>query len=130
MLFALAVTPIPTGATANIYGQVTGTGDGTSGVYFWGFQVEQRSALTALTQTTTAPITNYIPALQTAAANVARFDNDPVTGESKGLLMVSWLPCLTVKTVMSLEKSRKGSTDQSLSCCATTTTPTEKIAGL
>ena len=63
----MAVTPIPTGATANIYGQVTGTGDGTSGVYFWGFQVEQRSALTALTQTTTAPITNYIPALQTAA---------------------------------------------------------------
>lgn len=85
--FAPAVTPIPTGATVNNYGQVTGTGDGTSGVYFWGFQVEQRSALTALTQTTTAPITNYIPALQTAAANVARFDHDPVTGESKGLLI-------------------------------------------
>lgn len=85
--FAPAVTPIPTGATVNNYGQVTGTGDGTSGVYFWGFQVEQRSALTALTQTTTAPITNRIPALQTAAANVARFDHDPVTGESKGLLI-------------------------------------------
>ena len=62
-------------------------GDGVSGIYVWGMQLEQRSALTALTQTTTAPITNYIPTLQTAAANVARFGHDPVTGESKGLLI-------------------------------------------
>jgi hypothetical protein len=32
-------------------------------------------------------ITNYIPVLQTAAAGTARFDHDPVTGESKGLLI-------------------------------------------
>ena len=61
--------------------------DGTSGIYLWGAQLEQRSTVTAYTQTTTAPITNYIPALQTAAANVARFDHDPITGESKGLLI-------------------------------------------
>lgn len=51
----------------------------------WGAQLEQRSTVTAYTPTTTQPITNYIPALQTAAAGVARFDHDPVTGESLGL---------------------------------------------
>jgi hypothetical protein len=60
-------------------------GDGTSGVLLWGAQVEQRSSVTAYTATTTAPITNYIPALQTAASGVARFEHNPVTGESLGL---------------------------------------------
>lgn len=58
-----------------------------SGVYIWGAQLEQRSSVTAYTPTTTAPITNYIPALQTAAAGVPRFDHDPITGESKGFLI-------------------------------------------
>ena len=48
-------------------------------------QVELRSSVTAYTATTTAPITNYIPALQTAASGVARFEHNPVTGESLGL---------------------------------------------
>ena len=52
---------------------------------FWGAQLEQRSSVTAYTATTTAPITNYIPALQTAASGVARFEHNPVTGESLGL---------------------------------------------
>ena len=60
-------------------------GDGTSSAYIWGAQVEQRSSVTAYTATTTAPITNYIPALQTAASGVARFEHNPVTGESLGL---------------------------------------------
>ena len=51
----------------------------------WGAQLEQRSSVTAYTATTTAPITNYIPALRTAAAGVARFEHNPVTGESLGL---------------------------------------------
>jgi hypothetical protein len=55
--------------------------------YIWGAQAEQRSAVTAYTPTTTQPITNYIPALQTAGAGVARFDHNPVTGESLGLLI-------------------------------------------
>jgi hypothetical protein len=42
---------------------------------------------TAYTPTTTQPITNYIPVLQSAANNVARFDHNPVTGESLGLLV-------------------------------------------
>jgi hypothetical protein len=54
-------------------------------VILWGAQLEQRSSVTAYTATTTAPITNYIPALQTAASGVARFEHNPVTGESLGL---------------------------------------------
>lgn len=68
-----------------------GTGlrcSGTSGdAYFWGFQVEERDSITAYTPTTTSPITNYIPVLQTAAINEPRLDHDPVTGEAKGLLI-------------------------------------------
>ncbi len=63
------------------------TGNGTSGVLAWGAQLEQRSALTAYTATTTQPITNYIPVLLTATDNVARFDHNPTTGESLGLLV-------------------------------------------
>jgi hypothetical protein len=61
------------------------TAAGTESVYIWGAQLEQRSSVTAYTATTTAPITNYIPALQTAASGVARFEHNPVTGESLGL---------------------------------------------
>lgn len=61
----------------------------TSGdqIEVWGAQLEQRSAATAYTPTTTQPITNYIPVLQTAAAGVPRIDHDPVTGECLGLLI-------------------------------------------
>ena len=61
----------------------------TSGdeVYLWGAQLEQRSSATAYTATTTSPIVKYQPVLQTAASGEARFDHDPVTGESKGLLI-------------------------------------------
>jgi hypothetical protein len=62
-------------------------GDGTSGIHLWGAQLEQRSAVTAYTPTTTQPITNYVPVLLSAANNVARFDHNPVTGESLGLLI-------------------------------------------
>ena len=64
-------------------------GSWTSGntIYIWGAQLEQRSSVTAYTPTTSQPITNYIPVLQTAASGTARFDHDPVTGESKGLLI-------------------------------------------
>ena len=53
----------------------------------WGAQLEQRSSATAYTPTTTTPITNYIPQLMTAPAGVARFDHDPLTGKSLGLLI-------------------------------------------
>ncbi len=75
-----------TGATLDLYGAQY-TGDGTSGIYIWGAQLEQRSSATAYTPTTSQPITNYIPVLQTAASGIARFNHDPVTGESLGLLI-------------------------------------------
>lgn len=62
-------------------------GAANDAVAIWGAQLEQRSQVTAYTPTTTQPITNYIPVLQTAPANVPRIDHDPVTGECKGLLV-------------------------------------------
>lgn len=62
-------------------------GDGVSGIYLWGAQLEQRSSATAYVATTTAPITNTIPKLVSAASDVARFDHDPLTGASLGLLV-------------------------------------------
>jgi len=62
-------------------------GDITKGVILWGAQLEARSAATAYTPTTTQSITNYIPVLETAASGVARFDHNPTTFESLGLLV-------------------------------------------
>jgi hypothetical protein len=70
-------------ATNNGY-SYTGT---NRSIFLWGAQLEQRSSVTAYTVTTTQPITNYIPTLLSAPANVARFDHNPVTGESLGLLV-------------------------------------------
>lgn len=61
--------------------------DGTSGVFIWGAQLEQRSAVSAYTPTTTQPITNYIPVLLTAASGVPRFDHNPISGDSLGFLV-------------------------------------------
>ena len=55
--------------------------------YAWGFQAEQRSSATAYTATTIQAITNYIPVLLTAGGNQPRFDCNPTTGESLGLLI-------------------------------------------
>ena len=63
------------------------TGNGTSGAYLWGAQLEQRSSATAYNATTTAAITNYISVLQTAPINVPRFDCDPVSEQCLGLLI-------------------------------------------
>ena len=63
------------------------TGDGTSGIYLWGAQLEQRSSATAYNATTTSALTNYIPQLLTAPINQPRFDHDPVLGTSLGLLI-------------------------------------------
>jgi hypothetical protein len=60
---------------------------GTETIELWGAQLEQRSSVTAYTPTTDQPITNYVPALQTAASGVARSDHNPTTFESLGLLV-------------------------------------------
>lgn len=61
----------------------------TSGdaIEVWGAQLEQRSSVSSYTATTTQPITNYIPVLLTAASGVARFQHNPTTDESLGLLI-------------------------------------------
>jgi hypothetical protein len=82
--FGFDIIPASTSARG-----VTWTGDGVSGVLGWGAQLEQRAAVTAYTVTTTQPITNYQPVLLTAAAGTARFDFNPVSGESLGLMKES-----------------------------------------
>jgi hypothetical protein len=67
-------------------GRATYSGTNAS-IYAWGAQLEQRSSVTSYTATTTAPITNYIPVLQTAAADVPRFDHNPTTRAALGLLV-------------------------------------------
>lgn len=62
-------------------------GDGTQYTYFWGAQIEQRDSLSAYTPTTNAKIIKYQPQLQVAEANKPRFDHNPETGESKGLMI-------------------------------------------
>jgi len=59
----------------------------TNSIYIWGAQLEQRSAATAYTPTTTATVTNYIPVLETAAIDAPRFDYNPITQAALGLLM-------------------------------------------
>lgn len=84
----LSFTPMPdSGYTPGNYGNATFAGDGVSGMYFWGFQAEQRDQVTAYTPTTDQPITRYQPVLLTAPANTPRIDHDPITGECKGLLI-------------------------------------------
>ena len=68
-------------------GSGTYVGNTTSGIAVWGAQCELRSSATTYTATTTSTITNYIPVLATAGSNQPRFDVDPVTKESKGLLI-------------------------------------------
>ena len=65
---------------------VTYTANG-SFVYVWGAQLEKRSSVTSYIATTTVPVVKFQPALQSAHVNSPRFDHDPVTGESKGLLI-------------------------------------------
>ena len=81
-----AQAPAATGNVFSTSQRISYTGTGTT-IFVWGAQLEQRSAVTAYTPTTTQTITNYIPVLETAASGVARFDHNPTTFESLGLLI-------------------------------------------
>ena len=83
--FSICTSNTATISSGN-YGLITYTGSNQQ-LYIWGAQLEQRSSATAYTATTTQAITNYIPVLQTASAGQARFDHNPTTGESLGLLI-------------------------------------------
>jgi hypothetical protein len=85
ILFGLSDTGTP---AIDVEGNIAAyTGNGTSGAYVWGAQFEARSSATAYTPTTTQPITNYIPVLLTAGGGQPRFDHNPTTSESLGLLI-------------------------------------------
>ena len=60
---------------ANSISNVFYTGDGTSGIYIWGAQLEQSTT-----------VGEYIPTTSTINS-APRFDHDPTTGESLGLLV-------------------------------------------
>lgn len=77
--FEAYMTPSYIGASGYL-----GTGRTLS---LWGAQAEQRNAVTAYNATTSQPITKYIPQLLTAGNNQPRFDHNPTTGESLGLLI-------------------------------------------
>lgn len=84
--FTLTFTALDTTTHSVVIG---GGGSLSTGenIYLWGAQLEQRSSATAYTATTSQAITNYIPVLQTASSGQARFDHNPTTGESLGLLI-------------------------------------------
>ena len=83
----LAICLSDSGTPTLLLGRPTYLGNGTGSIQIWGAQLEQRSTVTAYQVTTTQPVTNYIPVLETAASGVARFDHNPVTFESLGLLI-------------------------------------------
>lgn len=72
---------------SNANGALAFSGDGSSGVFIWGAQYERRAVLTPYTPTVSSSVTNYQPQLLTAAVNQPRFDHNPATGESLGLLV-------------------------------------------
>lgn len=69
------------------YGREQYAGDVSKGFYFWQWQLEFDNKLTYLTKTTGYAVRRYQPVMQTAPTNEPRFNHDPSTGESNGLLM-------------------------------------------
>ena len=59
----------------------------SGGIFIWGAQLEQYSIATPYLATTTLPKTTYLSPLISAASDVPRFDYNPITGESLGLLI-------------------------------------------
>jgi len=86
-LLNIQIGPSDSYTPALYVGMPSFTGNGTSGLYVWGAQLERRGFMTSYTPTTADTVTNYIPTLLTAVANQPRINHDPVTGECLGLLV-------------------------------------------
>ena len=67
--------------------QASWTALGTETLLVYGAQLEQRSSPTVYTATTATAVNTYTPTLQVAAINSPRFDYNPTTRESLGLLL-------------------------------------------
>jgi len=77
-------TATPSAGSRTIGIQIVTSGDA---INIYGSQLENRSSATATNITTTVATSNYIPQLLTAPINAPRFDFNPTTGESLGLLI-------------------------------------------
>jgi hypothetical protein len=73
----------------NANSNTVGTPGANNGEYsiLWGAQIELRGSASNYTPTTSSAITTYQPKMLNAPVNKPRFDHDPFTGESKGLLI-------------------------------------------
>jgi hypothetical protein len=80
--FSNSATP-----TVGASGFISWTAAGTETILAYGAQLEQRSAPTVYTATTATAVNTYTPTLQSAAINAPRFDYNPTTRESLGLLL-------------------------------------------
>ena len=78
------ITATPTAGAKTIGIQIVTSGDAINIAFG---QLENRTGASGYTATTTAAITNYIPQLLTATTNQPRFDFNPITRVSLGLLM-------------------------------------------
>ena len=58
----------------------------TNGTYIFGAQVEVRNSVGQYSKTTNLPVCKYQSTLLSAPVDTPRFDHDPITKESKGLL--------------------------------------------
>ena len=98
--YRCVVTVLPTSSATNVNAYVALTQNNasatylpsyvglvTTDVYLWGAQIDTRSSAYPYFATTTTSITNYIPQLLTAPVNQPRFDFNPTTRQSLGLLM-------------------------------------------
>ena len=103
----------------------------TDAIEVWGAQLEQRSVMTAYTATTTQAITNYIPVLLTAQSGVPRFDHNPTTDESLGLLIEeSRTNLLTYSEQINLWSSAGGSITANTQVAPDGTQTAETLTGL
>jgi hypothetical protein len=72
---------------SNADATVTFAGNGTNGIHVWGAQYERRTTVTNYVATSGSPVTVYMPGLVAAGVNQPRFEHNPITRESLGLLI-------------------------------------------
>jgi len=67
--------------------EIDNTSTAATDILIWGAQVEENSHESVYIPTTSTPVVKYQPKLLIAGSDGPRFDHDPITRESKGLLI-------------------------------------------